>query len=180
MAFITKLYVISLNMKIEILKNEFKKGYENLEMEYDKVLMTWGVSHYRFVKGQKVIFSSMEQFFKEVMLSPEGLEGSVGDEIPWNQRTNFTNFINGLTIMNSDELILSNWLRIALKEGKEYEKDWQDVNKKGFDGLELPNKHENVLKIEETESPRFYINTYTGFVSENNLEYFFFEDQSES
>jgi len=162
------------------LKIEFDLGLKNAELIYDTVIMTWGVSHYRYAKGSKNNFKSIEGFFKEVMLSPKGLEGSIGTTEPWSIRTNFENFVNGLILKESDESSLNNWLSDSIKEAKEYEKDWKDETEMEIDSIVIPSDHKVVTEIKETNEPRFYINTYTGFLSENKFEYFFFESQFES
>jgi len=163
-----------------LLKTEFNLGLQYIELHFDAVIMTWGISHYRYAKGSKDIFKSTEEFFKEVMLSPFGLEGSVGTTDPWCKRTNFELFIDGLVLKQSDEVTLNNWLIDSIKEAKEYEKDWKGQTEIDIDSLAIPVQHEMVTQIKETNEPRFYINTYTGFVSQNSSEYFFFESQFES
>ena len=167
-------------MNKEILKQEFKIGFKEIKFDYDKIAMTWGVSHYRFAKSQKQNFAGIEEFFKEVMLNPNGLESSIGTSIPWSKRTDFEQYVDGLKLTDSTEEILNNWLSDSIKEAKEYEKDW--IGEQDFDlnNIELPKKHRNVVEIKETVNPRFYINTYTGFISENEEEYFFYESQFES
>lgn len=162
------------------LKNEFDSGFRNVELIYDTVIMTWGVSHYRYAKGSKNDFKSIEEFFKEIMLSQKGLEGSIGTTEPWSTRTNFENYITGLILKESDEVSLNNWLVDSIKEAKEYEKDWKDETEMEIDSIVIPTIHKMVIEIKETKEPRFYINTYTGFLSESKSEYFFFESQFES
>lgn len=162
------------------LKIEFELGFKNIEIIYDTVIMSWGISHYRYAKGSKDKFKSIEEFFKEVMLSPKGLEGSIGNTEPWCKRINFEFYINGLISKESDEDSLNNCLVDSIKEAKEYEKDWKDQTDVDIDSIVIPTQHEMVTEIKETINPRFYINTYTGFVSQIKSEYFFFESQFES
>ena len=166
-------------MEKKILKTEFEEGLKYLELEYDIVIMTWGVSHYRYAKGLKEEFKSTEEFFKEVMLSPFGFEGSIGTSNPWSKRTNFESYINGLIITESTEQKINNVIKHSVKEAKEYEKDWQDQYKQNIDSIEFPKNHSNVLEIREATDERFLINTYIGFISQNYTEYFFIESHIE-
>jgi len=161
-------------MNKQILKEEFGKGFKGIKFDYDEYTFTWGLSHHRFVKGLKENFSSIEEFFKEIMLSPDTFSSHRVGEAFWIQRNNFAHFVDGLKFSQVSEEEFNNCILRSIIESKKYE---QEID---LDKIEMPKTHEKAITIKETENPRFYINTYTGFISSNNNGYFFYELQFES
>ena len=167
-------------MNRDLLKAEFKKGYQALPLAYDQIAMTWGVSHYRYARGSKQVYSCREAFFKEVILSPEGLFSSLNGLISWIEKTDFDKYIDGLSLKNVPDAPIGDWLTSSLSEAINHIKDWQDTFPIKISEKDFPTSHQKLLEIEESESPRFYINTYIGYLSDHDNGYFFFESQMES
>ena len=162
-----------------ILKELFVKGFENKPVVYDTYAMTWGVSHVRFVLGKKSDFSSQEDFFKEAMLAtPERSGWFTADQ--WIKETDFNEWIDGLVLDSPSPHELKTWVTATPDEVRKYADSWPAKDTIDFDKVKLPTEFRNVIKIKETDHARFYINTYTGFVSEDEEHYFFLEDQFES
>ncbi|MCB1202165.1 MAG: hypothetical protein KDK41_16065 [Leptospiraceae bacterium] len=167
-------------MNREQLKIEFQKGGRGLEFNYDENIVGWGLSHYRFTKGEKVIFQSIEEFFKEVMLY--SYLGKSGPNHIWDisQKSGIIEYVNGLNISEIDRenfKVKLEKFRFEVLESKEIYNDEEEFD---LSVLELPENLYKIFSIKETISPRFYINTYNGLLAETESAYYFYEHQFES
>ena len=167
-------------MNKDSLIEEFKQIAQCKKFEYDKTGMTWGISHVRFVLGKRSNFNSIEDFFKEIMLNEKTLKLAELNNVRWEKNIDFTEWIKGLELSSANFGILKSWIKGSLDDVEEYSNDWIDYLPFKINDFHLPINCKNVIQIKETIFPRFAINTYTGFICENEEFYFFFEDQIES
>ncbi|MFD2943207.1 hypothetical protein [Flavobacterium notoginsengisoli] len=167
-------------MNIEQLVKYISQNNYNLDFETDGIGMTWGVSYVRLTIGLKSKFENIEHFFFSTLNSDQNMtSGPLGGPI-WSERTDLKEWANNLKISEVKKEVIVQFIEASKTEIQENLKYWIVENTLEAIFLDTSKEYEECLLINETLSPRHYINTTDIYLATDKYNYYLFEGHYES
>jgi hypothetical protein len=167
-------------MNLERLEKYIDTNNFNLGFETDGVGMTWGVSYIRFTVGDKSKFDSIEHFFFSTLKSDKNQTSGIYGQPTWTDRTNLKEWAKNLKIKEVKNEELTQFIIASIKDIEENLKYWIKENSIDSSVLNASKKYGKCLLVNETISPRHYINSTDTYLTDDETKYYCFEGHWES
>jgi hypothetical protein len=167
-------------MNLQKLEKYIDSNNYNLDFETDGIGMTWGVSYVRLVIGLKSKFENMEHFFLSTIKSDENMTSGVLGQPTWIERTDLKEWAINLKITKVKNEDIVQFIEASKTEIKENLKYWETENSIETSFLDPSKEYEECLLINETFSPRHYINTTDTYLAIDKHNYYCFIGHYES
>ncbi|MES2515649.1 MAG: hypothetical protein V4580_15950 [Bacteroidota bacterium] len=167
-------------MNIDILKTHIHNNNYNLDFETDGIGMTWGVSYVRLAIGQKSKFENIEHFFYSTLKSNKNMTSGIYGSPTWEQRTTIKEWASKLKITDIKKEDLTQFIESSIKGINENLQHWSTENTINMRCLDSSKKYENCFLINETISPRHYINSTDTYLTNDESYYYYIEGHWES
>lgn len=155
------------------------KNY-NLDFETDGIGWTWGVSYVRLTVGQKSKFETLEHFFFSTIMSNKNITSSINGKLNWIDNTDLKEWAKNLNVRQIKPEELNLFIVSSLHDINENLKYWTAENCIDTSFLDASKEYDNCFLVNETISPRNYINTTDVYLTSDNNHYYCFEGHWES
>ena len=167
-------------MNIEILEKCIENGNYLLDFEEDGIGMTWGVSYFRFVIGDKSKFRNIEQFFLSTLKSKNNWTSGIYGQPKWIESVDLINWTRNLKQQNVGKIELNAFVKYSVENYQENLKYWEKENTINISKFKENTNFKKVLKITETIFPRHIINSTEIYLTESDEKYYLYEGNDQS
>lgn len=167
-------------MNLELLEKYIDNNNYNLDFETDGIGMTWGVSYVRVAIGRKSKFDTIEHFFFSTLKSDKNTTSQILGQPIWSERTNLKEWALNLKINEIKKEEIIRFIETSKTELQENLKYWASENSIDISFLDIVKEYEECLLINETVSPRHFINTTDTYLAIDKHNYYYFEGHYES
>lgn len=166
-------------MKHELLLNCVETGHYNTDFTVNGYCFTWGVSHVKFVIGDRKKYPTIEYFFYSI-IKEGNLTSGIGDGTTWADRVDLREWFGGLTIKEIKDFQLTNFIIDCIAEIEQYLKYSEEDNTIKTSEIIVPEHIQQCWLVNETTSPRNHINTTDIYLGVTEHEFYYAESHWES